>query len=270
MDEEMNDEIYEEEEEIPAESQTKPLGGIQTLPKLPDTETDSEKLCRIEAVLDKMLARLGDEEDNAATYENMVHYFTSMKDSTDKMIRKLDKEVDYTRNLEDRLSRNERERDNLLLKKRLDEDHAKLILIYEQMKTLSEDNFAAMRREIETLENDFQEKYQKIDEKANELNKLESTLETMISKFREDMVKASDTEYIKLSSDCTNVLTACNQRMTEIKADVITFLKSCQGQNQELINKIPEQKRKFSWKDIIIYALSGVCFISSLITIFVR
>ena len=269
MDEEINDEIFEEED-IPEKSQTKPLGGIQTLPKLPDTETDSEKLNRIEAVLDKLLARLGDEEDSAATYENMVQYFTSMKESTDKMIRNLDKEVNYTRNLEDRLSRNERERDNLLLKKRLDEDHAKLILIYEDMKKLSEDNFAAMRREIETLENDFQEKYQKIDKQAAELKSLESTLESMINKFRDDMVKASDTEYIRLAGDCTNVLTACNQRMTEIKSDVISFLKSCQGQNQELINKIPEQKRKFSWKDIIIYALSGVCFITSVITIFVR
>lgn len=269
MDEEINDEIFKEED-ILEESQSKPLGGIQTLPKLPDTETDSEKLTRIEAVLDKLLARLGDEEDSAATYENMVQYFTSMKESTDKMIRNLDKEVNYTRNLEDRLSRNERERDNLLLKKRLDEDHAKLILIYEDMKKLSEDNFAAMRREIETLENDFQEKYQKIDKQAAELKSLESTLESMINKFRDDMVKASDTEYIRLSGDCTNVLTACNQRMTEIKSDVISFLKSCQGQNQELINKIPEQKRKFSWKDIIIYALSGVCFITSVITIFVR
>lgn len=269
MDEEINDEIFEEED-IPEKSQTKPLGGIQTLPKLPDTETDSEKLTRIEAVLDKLLARLGDEEDSAATYENMVQYFTSMKESTDKMIRNLDKEVNYTRNLEDRLSRNERERDNLLLKKRLDEDHAKLILIYEDMKKLSEDNFAAMRREIETLENDFQEKYQKIDKQAAELKSLESTLESMINKFRDDMVKASDTEYIRLSGDCTNVLTACNQRMTEIKSDVISFLKSCQGQNQELINKIPEQKRKFSWKDIIIYALSGVCSITSVITLFVR
>ena len=264
--EEINDETYEEDEnEISDTSQTKNLGGIQTLPKLPDTETDSEKLTRIEAVLDKLLARLGDEEDSQATYENMVQYFTSMKDSTDKMIRNLDKEVDYTRNLEDRLNRKEKERENLLLKKRLDEDHAKLILIFEQMKTLSEDNFAAFRREIETLENDFQEKYKIVEKESSELKALEGTIEKLLNKFRDDMVSASDREYTTLTTDCKSVLNACNQRMMEIKTDVITFLRSCEGQNQELINKIPEQKKKFSWKDCIIYVLSGVWFVGMMI-----
>lgn len=268
MEEDMNEEILEEDE-ISEESQNKPLGGIQTLPKLPDIETDSEKLCRIEAVLDKLCARLGDEEDSQATYENMVQYFTSLKTTTEKLIRSLDKEVDYSRNLEDKISKTDKERENLLLKKRLDENYAKLILTYEQMKTLSEENFAAMRREIEVLENDFQEKYQIIDKKVNELKNLEATINTLIENFRDSMVKASDNEYTKLSTDCTNVLTACNQRMLEIKTDVITFLKSCEGQNKELIGKIPEQKRKFNWKDLIIYVLSGVWLTGMIIQMFI-
>lgn len=269
MDEDIDNEKTEDEisEETSVDN---PLGSMQTLPQLPDIETDSEKLNRIEAVLDKLNAKLGDEDDLVASYETMIQFFKSLKDSNEKLSRNLEKEVDYTRNLQDRLSKNEKEHENLILKKRLDEDIGRLIVIYEDMQKESKANQDTLSQEIKRLDKFYQDKIADLSEKINMQTKIEEGLEQKINEFREQMIKASDNEYTKLAADCKNVLTACNTRMSEMQNDVLTFLKSCQSQTKELISKVPEQKRKFSWKDIIIYALSGVCLISMIIQIFIR
>ena len=264
-DEETENEVLEEEEAAEEITDAGPLSGMQTLPRLPDEETDSEKLTRIEEVLDKLCAKLGDEEDLQASYETMVQFFKSLKDSTEKLSRKLENEYEYTRNLKDRISRNETEHENLVLKKRLDEDLGKLIVIYESMQKTSCESEEKLRTEMQYLEKNFRDKLDELDAKNDRICDVEAKLEEKINDFRDKMIKASDNEYTKLAADCKKVLTACNQRMSEIKADVLTFLNSCEKQTKDLISRVPEQKRKFSWKDIVIYALSGTCIVCMVI-----
>ena len=264
-DEETENEVLEEEEAAEEITDAGPLSGMQTLPRLPDEETDSEKLTRIEEVLDKLCAKLGDEEDLQASYETMVQFFKSLKDSTEKLSRKLENEYEYTRNLKDRISRNETEHENLVLKKRLDEDLGKLIVIYESMQKASCESEEKLRTEMQYLEKNFRDKLDELDAKNDRICDVEAKLEEKINDFRDQMIKASDNEYTKLAADCKKVLTACNQRMSEIKADVLTFLNSCEKQTKDLISRVPEQKRKFSWKDIVIYALSGTCIVCMVI-----
>ena len=264
-DEETENEVLEEEEAAEEITDAGPLSGMQTLPRLPDEETDSEKLTRIEEVLDKLCAKLGDEEDLQASYETMVQFFKSLKDSTEKLSRKLENEYEYTRNLKDRISRNETEHENLVLKKRLDEDLGKLIVIYESMQKVSCESEEKLRTEMQYLEKNYRDKLDELDAKNDRICDVEAKLEEKINDFRDQMIKASDNEYTKLAADCKKVLTACNQRMSEIKADVLTFLNSCEKQTKDLISRVPEQKRKFSWKDIVIYALSGTCIVCMVI-----
>ena len=264
-DEETENEVLEEEEAAEEITDAGPLSGMQTLPRLPDEETDSEKLTRIEEVLDKLCAKLGDEEDLQASYETMVQFFKSLKDSTEKLSRKLENEYEYTRNLKDRISRNETEHENLVLKKRLDEDLGKLIVIYESMQKASCESEEKLRTEMQYLEKNYRDKLDELDAKNDRICDVEAKLEEKINDFRDQMIKASDNEYTKLAADCKKVLTACNQRMSEIKADVLTFLNSCEKQTKDLISRVPEQKRKFSWKDIVIYALSGTCIVCMVI-----
>ena len=49
---------------------------MQTYSRLID-EPDSDKLSRIESILDQISAKLGDEDENRAGYENMLDFFTS-------------------------------------------------------------------------------------------------------------------------------------------------------------------------------------------------
>ena len=56
-----------------------------------------------------------------------------------------------------------------------------------------------------------------------------------------------------------------NNRVEEIKDSVLSFLKTCNEQKLELIKKIPEQKRKFSWLDVVVYAMCGVCIIGMVV-----
>lgn len=268
--EEAENEALEEEDTAEELSDAGPLSGMQTLPRLPDEETDSEKLTRIEEVLDKLCAKMGDEEDLQASYETMVQFFKSLKDSTEKLNRKLENEYEYTRNLKDRISRNETEHENLVLKKRLDEDLGKLIVIYESMQKASSESEEKLHAEMQFLEKSFRDKLSELDAKNDRISDVEAKLEEKINDFRDKMIKASDNEYTKLAADCKNVLIACNQRMTEMKADVLTFLNSCEKQTKDLISRVPEQKRKFSWKDIAIYALSGTCIVCMVIQSFSR
>ena len=104
---------------------------MQTFSRLPGgvDESDTEKMKRILSLLDQICSKLGDEDDNRASYDTMMQSFNSLKAKTETMIHKLDNEVDYTRSLEEKLKRKSVELDNIQLKKALLEELARFVAI---------------------------------------------------------------------------------------------------------------------------------------------
>ena len=97
-------EIKENEENQETVEETSPASEalkMQTFTRLPGgvDESDSEKMTRIISLLDQVCSKLGDEDDNRASYDTMMQSFNSLKAKTENMIHKLDNEVDYTRSL---------------------------------------------------------------------------------------------------------------------------------------------------------------------------
>ena len=103
---------------------------MQTYSRLID-EPDSDKLSRIESILDQISAKLGDEDENRAGYENMLDFFKSLKASSEGILFKLNHEIEYTRTLEEKLKRKNVEYDNLQLKKALLEEQGKMTIALE-------------------------------------------------------------------------------------------------------------------------------------------
>ncbi|MCQ2601878.1 MAG: hypothetical protein MJ184_11015 [Treponema sp.] len=150
-----------------------------------------------------------------------------------------------------------------------------MTLAFEKYSTTINDGLSLIQAKFDQQEKVFYDKCDVFDSKLAEfiaekdaVNAMKDQLQKMIEDFRSQINKESEKEKQKITNDCTNVLEACNQRMGEIKTDVITFLKNCQEQNLDIIEKIPEQKRKFSWKDVMIYAVCGTSLVCNVIQIF--
>ena len=224
---------------------------MQTFSRLPGgvDESDSEKMKRILSLLDQICSKLGDEDDNRASYDTMMQSFNSLKSKTETMIHKLDNEVDYTRSLEEKLKRKSVELDNIQLKK---------ALLEEQGKSSITNSFTSMDKNIS-------ENCEQLQEKAKVITDLRDQIDDIIVDYNKNLYKGANDQYTLLKNDCKTVLEDCNNRVGEIKDNVLTFLKTCNQQNLELIKKIPEQKRKFCWLDVVVYAMCGVCIVGMVV-----
>lgn len=102
-------------------------------------------------------------------------------------------------------------------------------------------------------------------QKADEIRNLKDDIDKLITDYNKELDKSAKDQFKLLKSDCNGVLQNCNERVEEIKDSVLNFLRTCNQQNLELIKKVPEQKRKFCWLDVVVYAMCGVCIIGMVV-----
>ena len=141
----MKTETEIENQETEGEGTLPPSEGhkMQTYSRLID-EPDSDKLSRIESILDQISAKLGDEDENRAGYENMLDFFKSLKASSEGILFKLNHEIEYTRTLEEKLKRKNVEYDNLQLKKALLEEQGKMTIALENFRGKIEETLTSI------------------------------------------------------------------------------------------------------------------------------
>lgn len=264
MDTEINDDNQEMEieEGNPVSDSLK----MQTFAPLPFRgETDSERIARIESLVDQISSKLGDEDDNRASYENMIQYFKSLKDSSDEMLHKLTHEIDYTRSLEEKLKHKNTEYENLQLKKALNEEQATLKITCENVQKSLNETLNSIKTSFDSFQTLINDKCSVLETKAEEIKNLNDQIDDIIVDYNKELQKGALDQYTLLKNDCKELLVTSNERVGDIKESVLTFLKTCNEQNLELIKKVPEQKRKFCWLDAVIYALCGVCIAGMII-----
>ena len=237
---------------------------MQTYSRLID-EPDSDKLSRIESVLDQISAKLGDEDENRAGYENMLDFFKSLKASGEEILFKLNHEIEYTRTLEEKLKRKNVEYDNLQLKKALLEEQGKMTIALENFQGKIDETLASITASFNSMDKTTADNCSSMQQKADEIRSLKDEIDKLITDYNKDLDKCATDQFKLLKNDCKTVLEDCNERVEEIKSNVLTFLKTCNQQNLELIKKIPEQKRKFCWLDAVVYAMCGVCIIGMVV-----
>lgn len=242
---------------------------FQTVPMDENSETLEDKVTKVLKSIDTLLERTADSEDTHAIYEDMVNFYNSFDSKTKLLIEKLDKEVSYTRFIETQISSKSIEKECLMLKKALVEERALMGVKLDEIKSAFEEKMGQIESESKLVQ---EKQVARLDEMAKLIQKfsdIDGKITEKLEGFRKDMTKASNNEFNIFQTQCNESLAAANSEFSTVKKNVIAFLKSCEKQNDTLIKKIPEQKRKFCWKDCVIYAMSGLCIVGMIVQIFV-
>ncbi|MDO5774413.1 MAG: hypothetical protein Q4P16_08900 [Spirochaetales bacterium] len=242
---------------------------FQTVPMDENSETLEDKVTKVLKSIDTLLERTADSEDTHAIYEDMVNFYNSFDSKTKLLIEKLDKEVSYTRFIETQISSKSIEKECLMLKKALVEERALMGVKLDEIKSAFEEKMGQIESESKLVQ---EKQVARLDEMAKLIQKfsdIDGKITEKLEGFRKDMTKASNNEFNIFQTQCKESLAAANSEFSTVKKNVIAFLKSCEKQNDTLIKKIPEQKRKFCWKDCVIYAMSGLCIVGMIVQIFV-
>lgn len=253
----------DEAEEVPVSKAIK----MQTFERLPGgvDETDSERIRRIESLLEQICTKLGDEDDNRASYDTMIQSFNSLKAKSETMIHTMEHEVDYARGLEEKLKRKTVEYDNIQLKKALLEEQGKMTHALEDFKQKADETLNSITGSFSSMDKNITDNCALLQQKADAIKSLKDEIDDIIVDYNKELNKGANDQYKLLKNDCNIVLQDCNDRVGEIKTDVLSFLRTCNEQNLELIKKIPEQRRRFSWLDVVVYAMCGVCIVGMIV-----
>ena len=218
-------------------------------------------MTRIISLLDQVCSKFGDEDDNRASYYMMMQSFNSLKAKTENTIHKLDNEVDYTRSLEEKLKPKNVELDNIQLRKVLFEEQRRMTLALEDFQKKMYETLNSITNSFTSMDKNISDNCTLLQQKADVIKDLKDQIDGIIVNYNKSLYKGENNQYTLLKNDCKEVVSDCNNSVGETKDSVLDFLKTCNEQNLELIKKIPEQKLKFSWLDVVVYAMCGVCII---------
>lgn len=255
--------VHEDESESESSDEGKSIEetgfSFQTVPMESPDETVDEKIDSLCRSVNELLERTADSEDTRAMYEDMVSFYNSFGAKTRELADKLDKEVSYTRYIETQISSKSIEKECLMLKKALVEERALMGVKFDEIKSAFDEKMRQLEAESKTVQEKQNSLVQDIVKQIKKFTDIDSKLTETLEQFRKDMTKGSENEYKIVQTRCKESLNAANSEFDSVKKSIIAFLKSCEKQNNTLISKIPEQKRKFSWKDAVIYAMSALC-----------
>lgn len=263
METESQTEEKETDEEVPVSEAIK----MQTFSRLPGgvDESDSERIRRIESLLEQISSRFDEEDDNHASYDTMIQSFNSLKTKSETMIHSLEHEVEYTRMLDEKVRRKNVEFENIQLKKALLEEQGKMTLALEDFKQKMDETLSSITSSFTSMNKNIADNCALLQQKADDIKSLKDEIDDIIVDYNKELYKGANDQFKLLGNDCNKVLQDCNDRIEEIKTDVLSFLRTCNEQNMELIKKIPEQRRKFSWLDVVVYATCGVCIVGMIV-----
>ena len=156
------------------------------------------------------------------------------------------------------------------MKKNLAEDRAQMNGIMEKINETLDLRLKDIDNRERSSNESFDSKLQAMDKKVEDFVNIETRIEENLKGFRLDMTKASENEYKILSGKCRESIAENTKKVDEIKFAVISFLKSCEKQNEQLIKKVPAAKFKFEWKDYAIVGLSLVWLVGMAVQYFMK
>ena len=153
---------------------------MQTFERLPGgvDETDSERMRRIESLLEQICTKLGDEDDNRASYDTMIQSFNSLKAKSETMIHTLEHEVEYTRMLDEKVRRKNVEFDNIQLKKALLEEQGKMTLALEDFKQKMDETLSSITNSFTSMDQSIADNCSLLQQKADDIKSLKTKLMT--------------------------------------------------------------------------------------------
>lgn len=222
----------------------------ETIPQSPEKLSDMEKALtslasELENITDmkeaiELVFKNKSAEDK--TFQSaVVSYFNSLKKSFDEFSERFNREIDYSRELEERIKNADYSKQVLMLEKELQTERAKILLCIDEVSSL------------------VKEKMLLVEEKCTELKSADALMKDEIMKFRTEVFAAAENEYKGLKANCESVLREFTetgqQTLGALKKQSINFLDQCEKDNKSLLKKIPAVKEKIGLEQWIIISL---------------
>lgn len=232
-------------------------------------ETKKEEVSNLERIVDEIHGKVNFLEDqmNAnnevlqKNIDNLNQFYSGFSDKTDELLNSLNKEVNYTRSLEQQISQKKAEFESLELKKALEDDRAKFSLTFDKMEKELKEGLNKLDKFKQVAIEEIQKQIAVLDSRIAEVVNVKTSIEDTLKDHRKAMTDAGTREYKLLKANCDKELKEMYKQIEDLQKASISFLTTCSEQNEKLIKKIPKQKNEMSSKDIMIYIMVGICFI---------
>lgn len=234
---------------------------IETQPKTevaPDSISVENRISRLEKTAESINRKISNFsgfgrvlERKAKEMETLVsgsadifnRCLSEFQEKAEELVIKLDKEVEYSRNLEDQLALKKSEMDNIVLKKHLEENSRKLNKVVSELKENLVNGVSALAQEVKNFQT------------------TESLINEKMTEFNRNCQKAAEAQLVSFRKDCRESLVKNNDRAEQIRDKTIEFLKKCESQNEFLIKKLPKQKNGLLLKDWFFYTVITANFL---------
>ena len=180
-------------------------------------------------------------------FQNEVtSYFNSLRKQFEVLTERFNKEIDYNRELEEKIKNTEYKGQIFILERALNDERATI------SKTLDEIN--QVIKDTTLI----------ITDKIKEMKLVNNMIEENIMRFRADSMAASENEYKALKSQCENMLKTFTENakttLETVKKTSIDFITQCEKENKSLIGKVPSVKGKLTTESwiVIIFGCFGI------------
>lgn len=184
----------------------------------------------------------------------VVGYFNSLQKKFDDFSERLNREIDYGRELEERIKNADYSKQVLLLEKELQEERAKITIFIDGISDLVKDKMLV------------------VEEKCAELKSADDLIKEAILKFRTDTFSATENEYKALKANCENLLRSFTEEaqktLEAVKQQSMDFLSHCESENKNLIRQVPGVKGKLGIESWLVVALGCIGFASLIVRLF--
>lgn len=232
--------VKEKQELLPYEGEKR-----TTLEKaIMELSSELENLSELREAIEQSFDNKSMRDDKFQT--EITQYFNSLTKKFEEFNERITREIDYNRELELKIEKNEYQGQVYLLEKQLNEERASITKVLDDISS--------------TVKNSLMQ----ITDKCRELKSADTIIEDSITKFRSDSFAASENEYKALAVKCENALKSFTENSSKtldtVKKTAVEFIKQCEKENKELIRKVPEVKPKIngtSWL-VIIFGCLGI------------
>ena len=208
--------------------------------------------------LKEAIAQSFEDKSSAADkfQENVTSSFNSLRQQLQEFNEKFNREIDYTRELNLKIKKNELEGQAYLLQRELTEERASITKTLDEISKLTKTTL------------------QSVDDKCKELKTADNIIQEAITKFRIDSSSASENEYKALKANTLEMLkdfTDNAQKTLEVVKKLSKdFISQCEKENKNLISKVPGIKGKLSAENWIVLIFGCLGIASMIIKLIIK
>ena len=167
---------------------------FSTIPQITG-ETDSEKLTRVANIVEDLATKVGDVDEKKGEYEIILNFYQQLQNKINEFNRKLEVHFEYTEALRDKMEKKQTEAENATLRKCIAEQSVKLNKACDEFRRAMDLELTSVQSKINGIDHEFLDKADLLNQKIEQLGKVDEVFQKKIEDFRQDMTKACENEH---------------------------------------------------------------------------